>query len=331
MENGGTSKAMLTVADLTQLYDDKFSGIRLHDDHDQIYEAVYHFMTNEGKRIRPLLLLCACEMFNGDLENAMNPAFAIQMFHNFTLIHDDIMDEAELRRGIKTVHEIYGKNKAIITGDIVLIIAYKYLAKTDEKNLSALFSLFNKTATQIIEGQQMDMEFESRLDVNEAEYLTMIEYKTSVLLAASLSMGALIANTSLKNRELIYDFGRNLGLAFQLKDDLFDAFSSGSKFGKKIGGDILQNKKTFLLIRALNKADEAQKDKIINLLNCKDPNEKISAMVRLFKELEVDKDIELLMSKYYSAALKSLDKINLGSERKQPLLDLASRIYHRAY
>jgi len=322
---------MLSIGELTQLYNDKFSGINLHDDHDNIYEAVYYFMSNEGKRIRPLLLLCACEMFSGELKNALNPAFAIQMFHNFTLIHDDIMDEAELRRGKKTVHEVYGKNKAIITGDIVLIIAYKYLAKTEEKNLNELFALFNKTATQIIEGQQMDIEFETRLDVNEAEYLTMIEYKTSVLLAASLAMGALIANASSFNRELIYDFGLNLGLAFQLKDDFLDAFGSGSTLGKKIGGDILQNKKTFLLIRALNKADDAMKEKIINLLEATDPDEKIVRMVRIYKELAVDKDIELLMSEYYAAALKNLDEINLDKERKQPLLDLANRIYNRDY
>lgn len=323
------SATMLSETDLSNLYERTFSKVILHDNHVDLYDPVYYFMANEGKRIRPLLVLNACNMFGGDIQQALNPAFAVQMFHNFTLVHDDIMDESELRRGQKTVHKIYGQNQAILTGDIILIIAYKYLVQTEERNLTQLFNIFNQTAIQIIEGQQMDMEFENRLVVTEQEYLTMIEYKTSVLLAASLKMGAIIAHTSTTNQDLIYEFGRNLGLAFQLKDDYLDSFGDGVKTGKKVGGDIMQNKKTFLFVQALSKANESTKQKIEELLVCQDEDKKISEMLEVYADLKVDQANEALMCEYFDKALKNLESIDIDQERKEPLFDLANKIFMR--
>ena len=320
---------MLTEADLRKLYENTFKDVVLHENYAEMYDPIYYFMNNEGKRIRPLLVLHGCNTFGGDINNALNPAFAVQMFHNFTLVHDDIMDEADLRRGQQTVHKIYGHNQAILAGDIILILAYKFLTQTETKNLPALLDVFNQTAIQIMEGQQMDMEFEERLMVSEQEYLTMIEYKTSVLLAASLKIGAIIANTSEEHQNLIYKFGRDLGLAFQLKDDYLDSFGDSAKTGKKVGGDIVQNKKTFLFVRALSKADNKTKSAIKDLLVCEDENKKISEMLSIYKALKVDEENEALMTQYFEKSLKNLESINVDDDHKKPLHHLAHKIFQR--
>ena len=324
-----TPGTMISESDLSKLYESTFRDVTLHNSHAEMYDPVYYFMANEGKRIRPLLVLNSCNMFGGEIKHALNPAFAVQMFHNFTLVHDDIMDEADLRRGQQTVHKIYGQNQAILTGDIILILAYKYLAQTEEKNLTSLFNVFNRTAIQIIEGQQMDMEFEDRLMVTEQEYLTMIEYKTSVLLAASLKIGAIVANTSTANQDLAYKFGRNLGLAFQLKDDYLDSFGDAAKTGKKVGGDIMNNKKTFLFVRALSKANQGTKQTIEELLVCEDEGKKIDEMINIYKDLKVDQANEALMTEYFEKALENLKTIDIDQERKEPLFDLADKIFMR--
>ena len=322
---------LLSLDDLLKLYVEKFTDIKLGESDNAANEPIYYFISNEGKRIRPLLLLAACNMFEGDLEVALNPAFGIQMFHNFTLVHDDIMDEADIRRNQPAVHKKYGVNSAIISGDMMMIHAYDYLVRVDDAQVREVFTKFNLTASRIIEGQQMDIDFETRMDVSEEEYLKMIGYKTSVLLAESLRIGGIVANTSAVNKELIYDFGLNLGLSFQIKDDWLDAFGTGDKFGKKIGGDIIQNKKTMLFVKAWELADASAKEKIKSLMTEEDETLKISEMRALYNELGVNKQIEHLMTEYFNKGISYLEKIQIDRERKQPLLDFANKIYYRDY
>jgi geranylgeranyl diphosphate synthase type II len=270
-------------------------------------------------------------MFKGNVDDALNPAFGIQMFHDFTLVHDDIMDESDIRRNRPTVHKKYGVNNAIISGDLMMIYAYDYLSKVDSSQIHEIFRCFNQTASRIIEGQHMDIDFESRMDVSEVEYMKMIGYKTSVLLAESLRIGSIIANTSDVNKKLIYNFGLNLGLSFQIKDDWLDAFGSGEKIGKKIGGDILQNKKTMLFVKAWELADSIAKEKIRSLMKYEDENEKIKEMLGLYNELGVNKLIENLMTQYFYKGLGYLEKIQIEEERKQPLVTFANKIYNRDF
>ena len=322
---------ILSIDDLLNLYVKKFKEVQFENTNGTSNEPIYYFISNDGKRIRPLLLLAACNMFKGDVDDALNPAFGIQMFHDFTLVHDDIMDESDIRRNRPTVHKKYGVNKAIISGDLMMIYAYDYLSKVDRSQLHEVFSCFNLTAGRIIEGQQMDIDFESRINVSEDEYMKMIGYKTSVLLAESLRIGSIIANTSDVNKDLIYSFGLNLGLSFQIKDDWLDAFGSGKKFGKKIGGDILQNKKTMLFVKAWELADSSAREKIKSLMKSDDKDEKIKNMLSIYDELGVNKLIERLMTEYFYKGLGFLDKIEIEEKRKQPLINFANKIYNRDF
>ena len=323
------TSSLFTLDDLLKLYDQKFKDVKLSDTNIIADKPIYYFCANEGKRIRPLLLLAACNMFEGDLDKALNPAFGIQMFHNFTLVHDDIMDKADIRRNRPTVHKKFGVNNAIISGDLMMVYAYDYLAKIDSSLLPEVISNFNLTAGRIIEGQQMDMDFESRMDVGYDEYIKMICYKTSVLLAESLRIGASVANTSDINKELIYNFGINLGLSFQIKDDWLDAFGTGEQFGKKIGGDIIQNKKTMLFVKAWELADLNAKEKINSLMTEEDETLKIKNMLTLYNELGVSNLIEDLMKEYFDNGIGFLKEIQINEERKKPLLDFANKIYYR--
>ena len=322
---------ILSMDDLLKLYIQKFKDIKLSDTNIIANKPIYYFISKEGKLIRPLLLLAACNMFEGDLDKALNPAYGIQMFHNFTLVHDDIMDKADIRRNRPTVHKKYGLNNAIISGDLMMVYAYDYLAKIDSSKLHEVIVNFNLTAGKIIEGQQMDMDFESRMNVGQEEYIKMIGFKTSVLLAESLRIGATVANTSDLNKELIYDFGLNLGLSFQIKDDWLDAFGTGEQFGKKIGGDIIQNKKTMLFVKAWELADSHAKEKIKSLMTEEDETLKIKNMLVLYSELGVNKLIEDLMKEYFYKGIGFLKKIKIDEERKKPLLDFANNIYYRDY
>ena len=322
---------ILSMDDLLKLYIQKFKDIKLSDTNIIANKPIYYFISKEGKLIRPLLLLAACNMFEGDLDKALNPAYGIQMFHNFTLVHDDIMDKADIRRNRPTVHKKYGLNNAIISGDLMMVYAYDYLAKIDSSKLHEVIVNFNLTAGKIIEGQQMDMDFESRMNVGQEEYIKMIGFKTSVLLAESLRIGATVANTSDLNKELIYDFGLNLGLSFQIKDDWLDAFGTGEQFGKKIGGDIIQNKKTMLFVKAWELADSNAKEKIKSLMTEEDETLKIKSMLALYSELGVNKLIEDLMKEYFYKGIDFLKKIKIDEERKKPLFDFANNIYYRDY
>jgi len=325
------SSLLLSTDDLLELYVNKFENVRFRSDNTIANEPIYYFISHEGKLIRPLLLLASCNMFDGDLDIALNPAFGIQMFHNFTLVHDDIIDNSDVRRGRPSVHKKYSVNNAIISGDLMMIYAYDYLSKVEGSQLRDVFNNFNDTAGKIIEGQQMDIDFETRMDVDEKEYIKMIGYKTSVLLAESVRIGGIVANTSDANKELIYNFGLNLGLSFQIKDDWLDTFGTGEKFGKRIGGDILQNKKTMLFVKAWELADVKTKEEIKVLMNHEDENEKIERMMNIYNELGVNNLIENQMKEYFQKGLGFLEKIAIEEERKLPLLNFAHKIYNRDF
>lgn len=296
-----------------------------------IYDGARHIMNIKGKRIRPLLALHACDIFEGNIEKALGAAHAVEVFHNFTLVHDDIMDNASVRRGERTVHEVYGNNVAILAGDVMLSLAYQYLVENNEDCLVDLIQVFNRTGVQVMEGQQWDVDFETRLDVTEAEYIEMIKYKTSVLLACSLKLGAIIAGANKEDQENIYQFGLNLGLAFQIKDDYLDSFGEADKVGKRIGGDILNNKKTLLLITALSKTQGADKEELLALFNEKDENKKIANTKALFVKAGVKEYAEQKMQSLFTTALEYLAKVKADDDRKKNLAIFAEKVYYREF
>jgi geranylgeranyl diphosphate synthase, type II len=295
-----------------------------------LYEPNEYFLKIGGKRIRPVLCVMANELFDDIKNDAWELATAIELFHNFTLIHDDIMDAAPLRRGMQTVPEKFGKNTAILSGDVMLVAAYDHISKMELSILRPVITLFNKTAAEVCEGQQLDMDFESRGTVGFTEYLRMIELKTSVLLAASLKMGAILGGAGERNQNLIYEFGKKLGLAFQVQDDYLDAFGDPAKFGKQVGGDILANKKTFLLIHALETASPAQKKELQALLTGKDDN-KVTKVLKIFKDCRVDEWALELKNKFLDEAFTHLEDIAVLSKRKEPLKELAYFLVKREY
>lgn len=322
---------MYSASALYDLYENKFSSNNFNSSPDGLYAPVNHIMRIKGKRIRPMLLLMACDMFGGNVQQALNPAFAMEVFHNFTLVHDDIMDNADIRRGVPTVHKKFGINAGILAGDVMLAYAYKYLTDVPQQYIPQLVRVFNKTAIEIFEGQQMDIDFEKRMDVSLDEYLKMIEYKTSVLLACCLQLGAILGDADEKSAAEIYRFGLNLGLSFQIKDDLLDAFGEGEKVGKKIGGDILLNKKTYLLISALNNANPVQRATLQQLMNETDEQKKINGIKRLMKETGAYDATVAKAEELYRQSIASLQAINQPAERKALLLEMAEKLNNRDY
>ena len=293
---------------------------------DNLYEPCRYIMSLSAKRVRPALCLMGNEVFGDINEGSLHAATAIELFHNFTLVHDDIMDEAPLRRGNTTVHTKYGLTAGILSGDIMLIRAYEELAKVNTRQTEIL-QLFNTTATEVCEGQQLDMDFESRNDVSVEEYMNMIALKTSVLLACSLKMGALLSGANEKDADQLYAFGKNLGLAFQLQDDYLDAFGDASKVGKQIGGDIKANKKTYLLIKALELTHDAPEQ--IKQLLASEGDDKVERMLGLFKEVGVDTLCKDMIKQYSDHAFESLEAVAADSTRKQPLKELAQYLLKR--
>lgn len=286
----------------------------------ELYQPLTYFLNLGGKRLRPVLCLLAADAFGGQVQEALKPALAIELFHNFTLIHDDIMDQAALRRGRQTVHEKWDESTAILAGDALLIEAYKLLATAPANSIAAILEVFNTTATEVCEGQQMDMAYENRTDVSIDDYIRMIGLKTSVLLGCSLKIGALLAGASASDCEQIYQFGVNAGIGFQLQDDLLDAFPLSGKFGKEVGGDILANKKTYLLLRAKQKAAASQTETMEKLLSKGDePAEKVEQMLALFRDLDIPADTQEMIDKYFSAARKSLDQLSIPAAQKEQL------------
>jgi geranylgeranyl diphosphate synthase type II len=272
-----------------------------------------------------------CEMFGGDVKQSLNPAFAMEVFHNFTLVHDDIMDNADIRRGVPTVHKLFGTNAGILAGDVMLAFAYRYLTDVLSQYVPSLITIFNKTAIEIFEGQQMDMDFEKRYDVTEEEYLKMIEFKTSVLLGCCLQLGAVIGEANKEDQQLIYEFGLKLGLSFQIKDDYLDTFGEAEKVGKRIGGDIIQNKKTYLYVTAWNKANEAQKKQFTGLLTEPDEEKKIKEVKHLFEVTGARQQALTKADELYNVALESLYKISVSDADKAPLAEMAKKINNREF
>ncbi len=293
-----------------------------------LYDPAQYILAIGGKRVRPVSVLMAGEMFDAINDDLYKVATAIELFHNFTLVHDDIMDKAPLRRGMETVHQKFGESTALLAGDVMLVQAYEVLASVSSSSLSQLLSLFNQTAKGVCEGQQLDMDFEKRDQVHLDEYLHMITLKTSVLLAAAMQMGAIVNGATAQDQKLLYSFGKNLGIAFQIQDDYLDAFGDSAKVGKQPGGDILADKKTFLVIRAYEMANAVQKEKLL-LLQKTTNEEKISGTLQIFKETGADTWANDLKDTYYQQALQDLHAISVDTQHKLEMKQLASFLMHR--
>jgi geranylgeranyl diphosphate synthase type II len=321
---------MHSFEELLVLVKDKFDVKHFPEQPAGLYAPNDYFLSIGGKRIRPVMCVMGNELFSDNSDDAYNAAVAIELFHNFTLIHDDIMDKAPLRRGMETVHIKYGESTAILAGDVMLVKAYDYLAEINPLHLPAVLRLFNKTAREVCEGQQLDMDYESNETVRLEDYIKMIELKTSVLLAASLQIGAILGGAGDNNQHHLYAFGKNLGIAFQVQDDYLDAFGDPEKFGKQVGGDIMANKKTFLLIKALEVATATQRQEI-NALMAENTANKVDRMLAIFKSCGVDKWAKDLKEKYVQAAFRHFEDIAVLSSRKEPLRQLATFLIEREH
>lgn len=321
---------MHSFKDLVTKFADHFAVRHFPKQPASLYEPNEYFLSWGGKRIRPIMCLMGNELFDEIHPDSWELATAIELFHNFTLIHDDIMDEAPLRRGMETVHMKYGLSTALLAGDVMLIKAYDYLNKIQPQYLHRIIHLFNKTAREVCEGQQMDMDFEQSSSVSLDDYIHMISLKTSVLLAASLEMGGIIGGASEGNCKHLYEFGKNLGIAFQVQDDYLDAFGDPEKFGKDVGGDIRQNKKTFLMLHALEVANQEQRNRLLQLMQL-NPPDKVEQVLQIFRDCNIDEWAKELKDKYLQTAMQHLEAIAVRSVRKEPLQELANFLIQREY
>jgi len=323
---------MYSFKKLQEIVQQEINGLEFSIPPEGLFEPMKYILAIGGKRLRPILVLLSANLFKDDLSKIYLPAVGIEVFHNFTLLHDDVMDNAPIRRTKKTVHEKWNSNVAILSGDAMSIKAYQYIVSCEDQYLRDVLTVFNQTALEVCEGQQFDMEFEDRTDVKVEEYLNMIRLKTAVLLGGSLKMGAIMGNASSTDSELLYHFGVNLGMAFQLQDDLLDVFGDEAVFGKKIGGDILSNKKTYLLIKALETADENSKKELMKWIEAKDfnPSQKIKIVKSIYQELDVRKHSQEKIDKYFSLCLEYLDKVGVEVEKKKELFALVKRLVNRS-
>ena len=296
-----------------------------------LYEPIHYILQLGGKRMRPILTLMSAEVFDADYAKALPAALAVEVFHNFSLVHDDIMDAAPLRRGNVTVHEKWDINTGILSGDAMLILAYQYFEEYEPTIFRALAKLFSKTALEVCEGQQWDVDFESRKDVTIPEYLKMIECKTAVLVAAAMKMGAIIAETSQENANLIYDFGLNLGLAFQLQDDYLDAFGNPETFGKQVGGDIIENKKTYLYLKAMEFASPNEKEELVHLFSIhpEDNSDKINSVKQIFHSSGAAQATQKAIQDFTLKAFETLEKMNVSSDKKAMLTNFGENLMKR--
>jgi len=309
---------------------DYINNINFDKEPKQLYEPIDYIANLGGKRLRPLLTLFAAEVFGSTIEKSIHAAVAIELFHNFSLIHDDIMDEAPLRRGKETVHEKWNLNTGILSGDAMLILAYQYFENYEPAIFKDLAKLFSKTALEVCEGQQLDINFETRTDVSIPEYLKMIKYKTAVLVGAALEMGAIVAETSEANKRGIYDFGCDLGIAFQLQDDYLDAFGDTASFGKQIGGDILENKKTYLYLKALQNGSPDDRSALIKWFATKEGGqEKIEAVKAIFERTNATNDTRDLIEEYTQKGLECLERLDIPYTHKEELKEFALSLMQR--
>ena len=322
---------MHAISHYQELITNYFSDLHLTKEPKNLYEPIEYILSLGGKRMRPILTLMATEVFDVDCKKALAAATAIEVFHNFSLVHDDIMDDAPLRRGNETVHEKWNINTGILSGDAMLILAYQHFEEYEPKIFRELAKLFSKTALEVCEGQQYDVDFETRDDVTIPEYLKMIEYKTAVLVAAAMKMGAIVAETTSENAELIYDFGLNLGLAFQLQDDYLDAFGDPETFGKQVGGDIIENKKTYLYLKAIAFSDENQKSQLMHLFSIhpSDNVDKITSVKEIFNASGASGATQQAIQDYTLKAFETLEKMNISSDKKNMLHTFGENLMNR--
>lgn len=310
------------------------SGEVINKEPQELYDPVNYILGLGGKQLRPVVLLMAYSLFDEDFEKSLPAAMAIEVFHNFTLLHDDIMDSAPLRRGKPTVHEKYDVNTAILSGDVMFVYSYQYLLRMkDAPHFHTVLDVFTRTCIEVCEGQQMDMNFETRTDVSIEEYIEMITLKTSVLVAGAMEIGALLAGAPLDDAEHVAQFGRNLGIAFQLQDDLLDTFGDPKKFGKKVGGDIAQNKKTFLYLKALEMASSEVQNELRKLYEDTGLNEeeKISRVISIFEDLAIKEQTEKMKKEYWELSMSNLDKVNISTQKRGLLSDFATALMQREF
>nr|WP_302617474.1 polyprenyl synthetase family protein [uncultured Prevotella sp.] len=300
---------------------------------ESLYEPIKYVLSMGGKRIRPTLMLLAYNLYKENPEDILMNACALETYHNYTLLHDDLMDNADMRRGHLTVHKKWNDNTAILSGDSMLVLAFQRMMQCDTKHLKDILDLFTVTALEIGEGQQYDMEFETRNDVKEEEYIEMIRLKTSVLLACALKIGAILADASAEDADNLYKFGEQIGLAFQLQDDYLDVYGDSKVFGKEIGGDITSNKKTYMLINAFNKANDAQRKELTRWVSARDfdRNEKVDAVTRLYNEIGIDQLAQDKIAYYFAESKKYLDAVNVPEEKKEELRKYAQKMMKRQY
>ena len=322
---------MIDFSKAQHIINHEISAINISREPVELYEPVKYILSIGGKRIRPALVLMACSLFSGQITHAVRPALAIELFHSFTLLHDDIMDNSVLRRNKPTVHEKWNRNIAILSGDVMSILSYKYIADCPYGVLPVVLELFTETALKVCEGQQYDLDFETRNDIRVDDYLKMIELKTSVLIAASLKLGAILGGASLADADLLYEFGRNLGIAFQLRDDMLDAYGDTAKFGKKIGTDIISNKKTYLVLKAIEIADKKTRSQLIKLISSRDfnPEEKISRVINIFNQLGIKTITEEESKNYYELALRTLGMVSVNNDSKSAIRKFAAQLMKR--
>ena len=314
-----------------EIINHEITAIEINREPAELYDPVKYILSIGGKRIRPALVLMSCSMFSNQITQAIRPALAIELFHNFTLVHDDIMDNSVLRRNKPTVHKKWNRNLAILSGDVMSILSFKFIADCPPGLLPAILELFNETALQVCEGQQYDIDFESRTDITVDDYLKMVELKTSVLIASSLKLGALLGAASLADSDLLYEFGRNLGIAFQLRDDLLDVYGDTAKFGKKIGTDIIANKKTFLILKAFEMADKKTRNSLNELISTidHDPEEKVRSVKNIFNQLGIKEKTVEKSKDYFEYALNALGMVSVSNESKAELKKIAARLMER--
>lgn len=322
---------MQSISNLKEITSNYINSLKIDKKPNELYEPIRYILSLGGKQLRPVLTLFSTEIFGGKSDQAIYAATAIELFHNFSLIHDDIMDEAPLRRGHKTVHEKWNVNTAILSGDAMLILAYQYFENYEPKIFKELAKLFSKTALEVCEGQQMDINFETRNDVAIQEYIKMIEYKTAVLVGAALQMGAIVAETSEENKKAIYNFGLNLGIAFQLQDDYLDAFGNSASFGKQIGGDILENKKTYLYLLAEQNGDETDVIKLREWFSTTANNSqaKIEEVKLIFEKSKATEAIQTQIASYTNVALEILENLTIEEKYKIELRNFALGLMNR--
>ena len=322
---------MLTATEIQEKVNAYIASLPYERKPKSIYDPIEYVLAAGGKRIRPSFVLMAYNLFHDDVDRILPVATALETYHNYTLLHDDLMDKADMRRGRPTVHKKWDDNTAILSGDTMLVLAYEHLAKCDTKYLKPALDLFTETALEVSEGQQFDMEFETRNDVAEEEYIEMIRLKTSVLLACALKMGAVVAGASDADANALYAFGEKVGLAFQLQDDLLDVYGDPKVFGKAIGGDITSNKKTFMLINAFNRADAETRAELERWTTATefDPAEKIAAVTEIYNRLGIDKLAEQRIKEYFEQSRQHLDELSVSDDRKAVLCEYTERMMNR--